>query len=1025
MSIRKRTILAILTATMIIVVFEVIHAHTVFLNNYKKLESDEILTDVNHLHAALDSELSDLYALTADWAAWDDTYEFIQNENATYLKSNLVDGTFESLGLNLIIFFDEDGKVIYQKAYDLEEQESIPVSDEITNFFSNNPDLFNLGESESNSGFLAVEDVPTIYCIHPILTSLEEGPIRGYLLFTIIIQDDLFTQIENSVDSRIAFLPFEESIIPEDSKFINLDKSEIGGFYIHEVNQKTVNYFSLINDYQGQSIFVVQQEKNRSIYQQGLKSMRNQMLVILLTSFTAGLLLIITLEKYLLSRLSTLHKAVINYRSNKDKKTPVILPGNDELSQLSFEIDSTLQSLMLTQSQLNGFLEYENLMVDISTMFINLPVNKINNSLQNVLKTIGEYVQADIGLILIFSEDKDITLENIYEWQKPEAKSIKNDFYELNEKIVRWSYRKLVRGELIILSNTDDLPPQAHNERQFLLDRSIHSVICAPLMVGGKLIGAIMYGRVHENKDWDEQTPLLLEIISNIIANAIDRKHNEQQLQNSRQFQYQLNQITKTSIEKDNYNSSIRALSKQLRSLISSDRCWLVLLDKNKTFQVYDSGKKVDFDKNTSAIIKSLFEKTKADIYTYSSGDDPSGKDSENFDLVGKSFIAIPLSAKNQCHGLILLANKGIHNFSAMEKDICQQAATQITLAIMKIRALEESREISKELRDLRTAVVDFSSELELKKLLDTILTRAVKLLQGEGGEFYIYHEDTQELETMSSINLGKDYKGTRIKSGQGAAGKAIELGKIFTLKDYSSWNNRLQAYDEVNIKASMTTPLIVGDRLLGCIAVFHFDPNIFFTKNDQHLLSIFAQHASIAIHNAMLFEKIQKMARIDEVTGLLNRRALNEIGKYEIKRSIRLQRPIAVAMIDLDNYKQINDTCNHIVGDKVLKEIARLFRENVRNIDILGRYGGDECVVIMPETDLENSIRTIERVRSMLENTEIKVDNWKFKVTACFGISVYDNDPPSLEKMIEEADTAMYEAKESGRNCIRIYNNH
>jgi diguanylate cyclase (GGDEF)-like protein len=208
----------------------------------------------------------------------------------------------------------------------------------------------------------------------------------------------------------------------------------------------------------------------------------------------------------------------------------------------------------------------------------------------------------------------------------------------------------------------------------------------------------------------------------------------------------------------------------------------------------------------------------------------------------------------------------------------------------------------------------------------------------------------------------------------------------------------------------------------LGCLVIFQYNKALNFTKNDQHLLDIFAQHASISIDNATLFEQMQRMARYDEVTGLLNRRALYETGEYELARANRLDRPIAVAMVDLDNYKEINDNYNHLIGDKVLKEISRLFRENVRNIDIVGRYGGDECVIIMPETDIENACAAIERIRCVLESQAIKVDENQFHITACFGISAYKEKPPSLERIIDEADTAMYAAKEAGRNAIRVF---
>ena len=261
-----------------------------------------------------------------------------------------------------------------------------------------------------------------------------------------------------------------------------------------------------------------------------------------------------------------------------------------------------------------------------------------------------------------------------------------------------------------------------------------------------------------------------------------------------------------------------------------------------------------------------------------------------------------------------------------------------------------------------------------------------------------------------------------RSKIGEGAAGKAMALKKTVMIKDYSNWNNRLPQYEASKIRASLSTPLHVGNKIIGCISVFHYNPTCQFNRNDQHLITIFAQHASIAMDNAILFGQIQEIARTDEMTGLLNRRALFEIGKYEISRSNRLNHSIAVVMMDLDNYKEINDTHSHIIGDKVLREISRLLQKNLRNIDIIGRYGGDEYVIIMPETNLAKSVKAMERIRQNTDKTMIKVDNLSFHVTACFGITYHEGELPSLEKMIEEADKAMYEAKNSGRNCVRVF---
>ena len=171
-----------------------------------------------------------------------------------------------------------------------------------------------------------------------------------------------------------------------------------------------------------------------------------------------------------------------------------------------------------------------------------------------------------------------------------------------------------------------------------------------------------------------------------------------------------------------------------------------------------------------------------------------------------------------------------------------------------------------------------------------------------------------------------------------------------------------------------------------------------------------------------MLFEKVHELARTDTVTGLLNRRALREIGDYEVARANRLGHPIAVAMIDLDDFKRINDTYSHQVGDEVLKEVARICRENIRNIDIISRYGGDEFVVIMPTTDQESALHVSRRLQKIMENNPIIVNGDTFIARFSMGLTLHTLNPPALDELFAQADEAMYAAKNSGKNRIRVY---
>jgi len=165
----------------------------------------------------------------------------------------------------------------------------------------------------------------------------------------------------------------------------------------------------------------------------------------------------------------------------------------------------------------------------------------------------------------------------------------------------------------------------------------------------------------------------------------------------------------------------------------------------------------------------------------------------------------------------------------------------------------------------------------------------------------------------------------------------------------------------------------------------------------------------------------LEDMSRRDQLTGLLNQRYLLERLQYEIFRIERYERPLSFAMIDLDNLKEINDTLlDHQAGSRALKVFADLMRTTVRRTDIAARYGGDEFALVLVETDLEEGLRIVERVRTAMESTEIVYNQNSFNLTASAGIAGYDKGL-TVGDLIRRADRALYRAKHQGRNqtCI------
>lgn len=331
--------------------------------------------------------------------------------------------------------------------------------------------------------------------------------------------------------------------------------------------------------------------------------------------------------------------------------------------------------------------------------------------------------------------------------------------------------------------------------------------------------------------------------------------------------------------------------------------------------------------------------------------------------------------------------------------------------------AERDQRALAEALRDTAAAL---SSTLSFTEVLDRVMTNVARVVPHDGVCIMLV-EDGQAFIVRSH--------GFERALAELPAGRRWDVDKEPTLRLLAETGDSLVMADtraapgwEIDWARSYAgAPIIIKAELVGFIHLISLQPGFF---NDEHAsrLRVFADQAAVAIERARLYDEVKRLATIDEVTGIANRRRLFELGEFEFERARRYKKPLAAVLLDIDHFKQVNDTYGHHAGDRVLAALARAIQAGVRQIDLFGRYGGEEFVLLLPEADLAAAAEVAERLCARVENLRIQTDRGVLQVTVSLGVAMLTPGVPSLANLIDRADQAMYAAKQAGRNRVELY---
>ncbi|HEY2031809.1 MAG TPA: sensor domain-containing diguanylate cyclase [Myxococcales bacterium] len=318
------------------------------------------------------------------------------------------------------------------------------------------------------------------------------------------------------------------------------------------------------------------------------------------------------------------------------------------------------------------------------------------------------------------------------------------------------------------------------------------------------------------------------------------------------------------------------------------------------------------------------------------------------------------------------------------------------------------------------------TSSLDTGEVMHVILAKVSELLKPRNWSVLLKDDTSEELFFHAAMGIGSErLLGLRVKPGEGIAGWVAQSQKALLVKDVAKDGRFARRFDEAShfVSASiLAVPLSFKGRMLGVIELVNGEGDTPFTAEDLKILCTVGEFAAIAIENARNFHKVQELTVLDDHTGLFNSRHMKRQLENEVVRATRFGHPVSLIFFDLDHFKRVNDTLGHPAGSQVLHEVGALLLRTLRSTDVPVRYGGDEFVILMPETSKDQAVLAAKRICSEIGSEPFLRGDQRGPVhlTASIGIAAFPDDARDPENLLRKADEAMYRVKAAGRAGVQ-----
>ena len=551
--------------------------------------------------------------------------------------------------------------------------------------------------------------------------------------------------------------------------------------------------------------------------------------------------------------------------------------------------------------------------------------------------------------------------------------------------------------------------------------------LIAPLMRDGKAIG-VLVAATHAPRDWTAHDVTFIRTVAAHASIALVNGELVEQAA-ARAAQLAVLQAASARMNRENSVEQVgRAVVEETRSIIDYHNARVYMVEPlgdvvpiafEGVVGTYDD---VDFDLLRCKMGEGFTGWVALHgepLLVNDANADPRGATIAGTDDVDESMLVVPMRYDRTVVGVITLSKLGLGQFGAEDQRLLSILADQAATALESARLLARSQDLAGELRRLLDMSSQLSGSLDPRQVANLIARHVADALGFEecaisywdrvrGRVVSLGYYPESAIETLEPFFDVSGYPETlRVLERQEVA--------IIDTEDPMADPSEVELLRHDGKRGLLMLPLVAKDQSIGLVELFATTP-VQLTDQRLQLARTMANEAAMALENARLYEDARNLADRDPLTGFYNHRFLHERLGEEVVRAQRARRPLSMLMLDLDDFKLVNDTFGHLFGDRVLTWTAELIRSTLRGSDIPARYGGDEFAIILPETDHDEARRAAERIlEAFREKAFVGEQRGPVPISASIGVATYPQHGRTPTDLIAASDGALYTVKRDG----------